>query len=171
MRSTAATGAASTRRDERNLARRGWLAVESLKGQLESGAHVQLQDVRTAADFNGEWGHIPGARSVPPEELPSRLGEFERDRPVRLVCRTDRRSAQVAAMLAKAGFVDARVMQGGMTAWRARGGPVERRYAHLAADHLSPWADRLATRDADGINPSQGEAERKTAQRPKSLSR
>ena len=38
-----------------------------------------------------------------------------------------------------------------------------RRYAHLAADHLSPWADRLAAHNADGTNPSQSEAKRKTA--------
>jgi rhodanese-related sulfurtransferase len=102
------------------------LNVEALEAQLESGERLQLLDVRPAADFNGEWGHIPGARSVPLEELPDRLGELERDGPVRLVCRTDRRSAQAAAMLATAGFVDARVIEGGMTAWRARGWPVER---------------------------------------------
>jgi uncharacterized membrane protein YdjX (TVP38/TMEM64 family)/rhodanese-related sulfurtransferase len=101
------------------------LAVEALKIQLESGAHVQVLDVRPAADFNGEWGHIPGARSVPLEDLPGRLGELERDRPVRLVCRTDRRSAQAAALLAKAGFLDTHVVQGGMAAWRARGWPAE----------------------------------------------
>ena len=100
------------------------LPVESLKIQLDGGAHVQLLDVRPACDFDGEWGHIPGARSMPLEELPGRLGELERDAPVRLVCRTDRRSAQAAAMLISDGFDDARVIEGGMTAWRARGWPV-----------------------------------------------
>jgi rhodanese-related sulfurtransferase len=99
---------------------------------LESGERVQLLDVRPVADFDGEWGHIPGARSFPLEDLSGRLGELEPDRPVRLVCRTDRRSAQAAAMLAKAGFVDARVIQGGLTAWRARGWPVERAGDDLA---------------------------------------
>jgi rhodanese-related sulfurtransferase len=75
------------------------LPVEALKSQMESGAHVQLLDVRPAAEFTGEWGHIPGARSVPLEDLPGRLDEFERDAPVRLVCRTDRRSAQAATAL------------------------------------------------------------------------
>lgn len=109
----------------RRLRTPAMLPVEALKQQLESGAGVLL-DVRPAADFNGEWGHIPGARSVPLEDLPARLAEFEPDRqgPVRLVCRTDRRSTQAAALLAKAGFADARVIQGGMTAWRAKGWPV-----------------------------------------------
>ena len=100
------------------------LAVETLKSQLQSGERVQLLDVRSAADFNGEWGHIPGAHSIPLEDLPTRLGELERDGPVRLVCRTERRSAQAAAMLLKAGFVDVWVIRGGMTAWRAQGWPV-----------------------------------------------
>ncbi len=101
------------------------LSVEALRDQLEGGDRVLLLDVRPETDFNGEWGHIPGARSIPLEHLPARLGELERDRPVRLVCRTDRRSAQAESLLAKAGFADVRVIQGGMTAWRDRGWPVE----------------------------------------------
>jgi integrase len=30
-----------------------------------------------------------------------------------------------------------------------------RKYAHLAADHLTPWADRLAEHNVSGTNPSQ----------------
>lgn len=101
------------------------LSVEALREQLDGGDRVLLLDVRPATDFSGEWGHIPGARSIPLEYLPARLGELERDRPIRLMCRTDRRSAQAQAMLAKAGFADVRVIQGGMTAWRDRGWPVE----------------------------------------------
>ena len=65
-----------------------------------------------AADFTGEWGHIPGARSLPLEELPAQLANLEdrKQRPIRLVCRTDRRSAQAARLLAEAGFTDARVI-------------------------------------------------------------
>jgi uncharacterized membrane protein YdjX (TVP38/TMEM64 family)/rhodanese-related sulfurtransferase len=101
------------------------LSVEALRDQLEGDNPVLLLDVRPEIDFNGEWGHIPGARSLPLEDLPTRLGELERDRPVRLVCRTDRRSAQAGSILAKAGLADVRVIQGGMTAWRDRGWPVE----------------------------------------------
>lgn len=101
------------------------LSVEALRQQLDGGDRVLLLDVRPAADFDGEWGHIPGARSMPLEDLPARLGEFQPDRPVRLVCRTDRRSAQAQSILAKAGFGDVRVIQGGMTAWLERGWPIE----------------------------------------------
>ncbi len=101
------------------------LPVEALKRQMESGERVLLLDVRPVADFNGEWGHIAGARSIPLEDLAARLGDLETDSPVRLVCRTDRRSAQAATLLVRAGFADARAIEGGMTAWRARGWPVE----------------------------------------------
>jgi rhodanese-related sulfurtransferase len=101
------------------------LSVEALRKQLEGGDRVLLLDVQPATDFDGQWGHIPGARSIPLEDLPARLVELQHDRPVRLVCRTDRRSAQAGSILAKAGFADVRVIQGGMTAWRDRGWPVE----------------------------------------------
>ncbi len=110
----------------RKLREKSMLAVESLKQQLDAGADVLLLDVRPAADFIGEQGHIAGARNVPLEELPARLHELEdrKERPIRLLCRTDRRSAQAARLLTEAGFADARVIEGGMTAWRAKGWPV-----------------------------------------------
>lgn len=102
------------------------LDVAELKRQLDGGDDVLLLDVRPALDFTGEGGHIPNALNVPLEDLPLRLTEFEahKQRPVRLVCRTDRRSSQAASLLTEAGFTNARVIQGGMTAWRAKGWPV-----------------------------------------------
>ena len=110
----------------RKLKEKPMLAVDSLKQQLDIGADVLLLDVRPAADFTGEQGHIASARNVPLEDLPANLAELEeyKTRPLRLVCRTDRRSAQAARLLQDAGFTDARIIEGGMTAWRARGWPV-----------------------------------------------
>lgn len=62
---------------------------------------------------------------MPLETLHSHLGELPRDRPIRLVCRTDRRSSQAKEVLDLAGFPDVRVVQGGMTAWRERGWAVD----------------------------------------------
>jgi len=107
----------------RKLRARPMLEVHDLKRELDAGEDVLLLDVRTAAEFTGDLGHIPRARNVPLEELPERLAEFEdrKRRPVRLICRTDRRSAQAARLLAEAGFSNAQVVRGGMTAWRAHG--------------------------------------------------
>ena len=109
----------------RKLREKPMLGVASLKQQLDGGDDVLLLDVRPAAEVVG--GHIAGARNIPLDELADRLAELEafRQRPLRLLCRTDRRSAQAARLLAEAGFADAQVIQGGMTAWRAKGWPVE----------------------------------------------
>ncbi len=111
----------------RKLREKPMLAVDVLKQQLDAGEDVLMLDVRSADEFNGEMGHIAGARNLPLEELPARLAELEahKTRPVRIICRTDRRSAQAARLLDETGFADAQVIQGGMTAWRAKGWPVE----------------------------------------------
>lgn len=110
----------------RKLRAKPMLEVADLKRQLDAGEDVLVLDVRPAADFAGEWGHVRDARSLPLEELPQRLTELKeyQQRPIRLICRTDKRSAQAARLLADAGFTDAQVIRGGMTAWRAHGWPV-----------------------------------------------
>jgi len=109
------------------LRQRPLLDVDELKARVDRGEGLVL-DVRTAADFDGEQGYIRGAVNVPLEVLAGRLAEVgdNPERPIAIVCRTDRRSAKAAALLAQRGFADARVVRGGMTAWRARGWPVER---------------------------------------------
>jgi len=46
------------------------------------------------------------------------------ERPVAIVCRTDRRSVKAALLLAEEGFADVHVVRGGMTAWLDEGWPV-----------------------------------------------
>ena len=112
----------------RKLREQPMLPIESLKQQLDADEDILLLDVRPVADFTGEQGHIAGARSLPLEALPAHLAELTdyKQRPIRLVCRTDRRSAQAALLLAEAGYTDVRVIRGGMTAWHANGWPVAR---------------------------------------------
>lgn len=100
--------------------------VDSLKLQLDAGEDVLVLDVRGANEFNDSGGHIPGAQNMPLEELPNRLTGLEdrKQRAIRLICRTDRRSAQAARMLADAGFTDASPVSGGMTAWHSKGWPI-----------------------------------------------
>jgi len=104
------------------------LTVEELRARADSKTGLIL-DVRTATDFVGEQGHIADALNLPLEELKARLTDVGDDpeRPIAIVCRTDRRSAKAAALLARRGFADARVVCGGMTAWLDQGWPVENR--------------------------------------------
>ncbi len=118
------------------LRQQAWLQVDEVKARLDAGEPLLILDVRTAADFEGEQGHIRGALNLPLEQLPEHLAAPQSEpgaalgddprRPIALVCRTDRRSAKAAALLAQRGFTQVQVVQGGMTAWLDQGWSVER---------------------------------------------
>ncbi len=110
-----------------SLRRGPMIEVQDLVRMRDSGNALCILDVRTAADFVGEQGHIPGARNIPVEDLPARMEELAEytERPVAIVCRTDRRSAKAALLLSKGGFSDVHVVHGGMTRWHELGLPVK----------------------------------------------
>jgi phage shock protein E len=86
------------------------LSREEIRARVAAGA--VLVDVRTPAEF--ESGHASGARNVPLQDLPRRVGELPRDREVIVYCRSGGRSANAHAILRAQGFervVDA----GGLT--------------------------------------------------------
>ena len=97
------------------------LEVDALKKKLDSNEDVLLLDVRSAEDYVGEQGHIADSVLIPLEELTARLSEIEhfKEKEVLTICRTDRRSAQAAQLLARKGFADVHVIKGGMTDWNA----------------------------------------------------
>jgi len=99
-----------------------WIEGTELSREIELSSPAII-DVRGADEFVGPLGHIPGARNLPVGEIPQRLQELTalRDRPVILVCRTDKRSASAAAQLHDAGFRDVRVLRGGMEQWNRSG--------------------------------------------------
>jgi len=105
--------------------RRGpMLDVDGLRERLARGDDLLVLDVRSPEEFTGELGHIEGARNIPVDQLPARLGELSEwtERPVAVVCRTDRRSAKAAQILVRQGFADVHVVRGGMEAWNAAPG-------------------------------------------------
>lgn len=85
---------------------------------------LTLLDVRQPWEY--EEFHLPGAMLLPLGELPERLAELPRDKPVLVYCASGRRSAAAAAMLAGQGFKDVSNMLGGIMTWNgasAVGGP------------------------------------------------
>jgi uncharacterized membrane protein YdjX (TVP38/TMEM64 family)/rhodanese-related sulfurtransferase len=104
-----------------------WIEMHELAGRLEDGSGVAIIDVRGPDEFTGPLGHIADARNVPIGELPHRLLELEmiKHGSVVLVCRTDKRSANGAALLRDAGFRDVHVLRGGMERWSQNGLPVK----------------------------------------------
>jgi len=86
---------------------------------IDEGA--QLVDVR--ADHEWEVGHIEGATHLPLDEIASRAGEIDKERPVVLYCRGGNRSTMAAAALADAGY-DAAKLSEGIVGWNEAGLPL-----------------------------------------------
>ena len=109
------------------LRRGGMLDIPQLKQRLDAGEDVLVLDVRTPEDFAGEQGHIDIAINIPVEQLADRLAEISdyQERPVVTICRTDRKSATAAQILAQNGFADVHIARMGMTAWNKQGYEVQ----------------------------------------------
>jgi len=92
--------------------------IAELKRRLDAG-ETQVLDVRTAKEFVGDQGHIEGALNIAVEELPERIDELADyiEHQIAIICRTDRRSAKAALLLAEHGFHDVHVVRGGITKW------------------------------------------------------
>lgn len=104
--------------------RRGpMMGVVQLKEKLDQQQDVLVLDVRTAKDYRDEQGRIANSKNIPVEELGSRLSEITDflERPIAIVCRTDRRSAKAAQLLTRKGFADVHIVKGGMTDWNQEG--------------------------------------------------
>ncbi|HVU00941.1 MAG TPA: MBL fold metallo-hydrolase [Polyangiaceae bacterium] len=85
------------------------------------GAEVTVLDVRSAGEFDGELGHLDGARLLPLPELRARIGEVPRDKPVVVVCQTGKRSAMATVILRGAGIANVANLAGGMAHYRELG--------------------------------------------------
>lgn len=74
-----------------------------------------------------EWDeyHAPGTTLIPLGELPSRLADVPKDKPIVVVCRSGNRSKSGRDILQQAGYSNVTSMAGGLTQWRAAGYPIE----------------------------------------------
>jgi len=101
-----------------NIRRGPTIDIPELKKRIDDNSTLVL-DVRTAEDFVGEKGHIDCAVNIAVEELPDRMNELTEyiERPIAIVCRTDKRSAKAALLLTEEGFHNVHVVRGGMTKW------------------------------------------------------
>jgi len=95
------------------------LSIPTLKQRLDESEDILLLDVRTAEDYSGAQGHIAGSLLLPLEQLEQRIDEISDyyEKTVVCICRTDRKSAKAAQLLAEKGFADVHVAKMGMTDW------------------------------------------------------
>ena len=98
----------------------GLIDVPTLRRQREAGEALQLVDVRSASEY--ATGHIPGAVSMPLEQIESRLQDLGPE-PIVLICKGGKR-ARMAAGLLEPCRTDLVVLTGGTDEWIAAGLPV-----------------------------------------------
>lgn len=93
------------------------LTVEEARARLDAArpGELTLLDVRMEPEY-AEF-HLPGARLLPLPDLPDRLDDLDRTRPVMVYCRSGKRSAAAANLLAGAGFSVLNLL-GGAMAWQ-----------------------------------------------------
>jgi rhodanese-related sulfurtransferase len=107
------------------------LTVDDVVAERESGDPL-IVDVREPAERD-ENGSIPGAISAPRGMLeffadptsPYHRAEFDPNRRVILHCAAGGRSALAADTLQQMGYTDVAHLDGGFTAWKQAGQPVE----------------------------------------------
>jgi len=74
-------------------------------------------DVRSAAEFDNELGHLEHAHLIPLDSLRDRVNEIPTDQPVVTVCQSGKRSARAAEILLGAGFDKVANVAGGLIQW------------------------------------------------------
>jgi rhodanese-related sulfurtransferase len=101
-----------------------WIEPTALATRLGRDDAPLILDVRGPDEFTGRLGHIRQATNMPLVELSAHLPDLVREnRPLVVVCKTDRRSSMGAQQLQEAGLSDVSVLRGGMERWRVLGLP------------------------------------------------
>jgi rhodanese-related sulfurtransferase len=91
------------------------MSVQELKGAFDRGEKPLVLDVRE--DWELQLAQIPGVVHVPMNQLPARLGEFDRSVETIVMCHAGGRSLRVAHYLSNQGFTNVANLTGGILAW------------------------------------------------------
>lgn len=101
------------------IKRRTGMVVEitpiELKRSLEKGENIVLLDVREP--FEHSLCRLEGSKLIPLGELPRRVGELDSNAETVVYCHLGRRSATAVEFLTSMGFLKAKNLKGGITAW------------------------------------------------------
>ena len=95
-----------------------------LQNLLAAQPGLAVLDVRTPVEFAEV--HVPQARNIPLDQLQPGAVQVPKDQAVYLLCRSGQRATKAAEKLAKQGFAEPIVVEGGTLAWMAANLPVTR---------------------------------------------
>ena len=90
------------------------LSPQDLKPLLDSSS-VVLLDVRQAEEL--DIASLPGATHIPLNELPARMAELDKTRPIVAMCHHGVRSEMAGRLLERNGFAEVAHLSGGIDAW------------------------------------------------------
>lgn len=101
------------------------ITVDELLDRVNSDRPPLLIDVRSPAEFNGGYGHIPDARSIPVLELEFNFEDLDsfKDKEIVTLCPGGGISLVAVEILVKAGFKDVKSLKGGTDLWHKNGYP------------------------------------------------
>lgn len=104
----------------------GRMTVDELARQLGTGGPDApfVLDVRQATEYAA--GHVPGSRHLLAADVPERVAEIPRDRPIATICASGFRASIAASLLRVAGFERVSAVASGVPGWEAAGYPVAR---------------------------------------------
>ncbi len=99
------------------------ITVQELKNQIKNDSDLVILDVRTPEELKGPLGHIDGIINIPVQQLAGRVNELDKykDKEIAVICRTGHRSSMGTKILLNHGFTKVENVEGGMTAYRAKG--------------------------------------------------
>jgi rhodanese-related sulfurtransferase len=102
------------------------ISVHDLKNRHDAGEDFVLLDVREADEI--ATAAIPWARRIPMMEIPDRMSELPRGKPIVVMCHHGGRSDRVVRFLGANGYDNAVNLDGGIDAWATSVDPTVPRY-------------------------------------------
>lgn len=91
------------------------VTARQLKERIDAGEKITLLDVREPQEW--DITHLPDARLIPLNDLPSRLNELDTADETVVYCHHGMRSARAIGLLQKMGFKKLKNLAGGIDAW------------------------------------------------------
>ena len=90
--------------------------------QIPKGEYARMMviDARDATQYAKE--HIPGAVNIEWRQVLAKSGDIPKNKPVLIYCNTGTLSAQAGFALRVSGWENVRILQGGFSEWKSKGG-------------------------------------------------
>jgi len=99
------------------------IPVQALCKALDREEDIAILDIRSDEERLRN-GRLAVAREIPLVQIPSRMGEIPKDRPLFIFCGTGLRSMVAASLLARDGWQNPVVILGGLAGWKSTACPI-----------------------------------------------